>query len=281
MSLLLDGYEVQREVDGVYLSIARGRGRHEIPSVRARSSLIPFRHGRRHELGIDDVRLLELVGSISKPVTTAFVAEVDKLKGILTADREPWAMIDTLPDGQQRWINVVGRNAVWQWVNPHTLRLSAELEAHDPFWYSVYGISTLDSGLLLDNGEALDQGGEVVVTPTSTSHPLALDTLSTADVEAIRLRMTGPSVTAPGIEVDTPDGIVGFVLAAALTSGQELEVVNATRTAFIGLAAQRQNMILRPANRHGEYVRFRPGLNTVRILGQPTQARLLFPRTFL
>lgn len=281
MSLLLDGYEAQRPNEGIHLSVARGRGRIEPPPTRRSSSVIPFRAGRRLTPGYADSRRLELVGWVTKPDPEELVAELDALKVVFDPSRDPWLLLDTLPNGDVRWIRVVGANLMGAYRNPHTYDLSAELIADDPFWYSAYGTSTLDSGLVLDAVDLLDQGGPIVVTPTAASHPINFDSMSTGDVERIRIRLVGPSSTGVGIEVDTPDGVVGFVMASALSAGQVLIVDNHKRTALIGTLSQRQGMTLRAANRHGEFIRFRPGVNQLRVLGQPGSAHILFTRTYL
>lgn len=145
---------------------------------------------------------------------------------------------------------------------------------------TVVSYPVIGSGSTLDDGLTLDASAEIVIVPSSISHTVAFDTLGTADVERIRIRMTGPSLMPPGIEVDTPDGVVGFVLASALVAGETFDLDNYARTAVIGVTPQRRFMTLKAANRNGEYVRFRPGLNTVRILGQPASARILFTPTF-
>ena len=135
--------------------------------------------------------------------------------------------------------------------------------------------------LLLDNGESLDSGAETVLAPSSPSHEFALNTLGTADVERVRVRMVGPSVEAPGFEVDTPAGVIGFQLASPLVGGEILEVDNYARTVLLDGVSARGSMTLGAANRHGEYARLRPGNNTVRAIGQPAEVRILFTPTYL
>ena len=282
MSLILDGQEMQRSNDGVYLSLARGRGRLEPPPTRRVRTLIPFRAGRRVEHGHADIRVLELTGWLKKPAPQELVDELDALKQLLDPARDPWILRDFLPTGETRWIEVVGRNLMGTYLNPHTYQLSVELEtAEDPHWHAPHGIATMDSGLLMDDGEHMDQGGSTTVMPTSVSHALTIESPSTAEIERIRLRMVGPSITAPGIEADTPDGAVGFVMADALATDEVLDIDNWERVVAIGGITQRAEMTLRAANRHGEYIRLRPGQNTVRVLGMPASARLHFPLTFL
>lgn len=228
------------------------------------------------------MRQIELAGYVDIVDAGLFVARIDTWKKALDPTAaEPVLILDSLEDGTQRYCWAVPTSFLWTHLVPQKARISVELDALDPFWYGVYGNSTMDSGLIMDNGEVMDSSGEITVTPTSTSYSITLDPASTAEVERIRIRFVGPSLSAPGIEVDTPDGLVGFVMTAALATGEELTVDARARTVTIAGVTQRAAMTLKAANRHGEYVRFRPGTNTVRVLGMPATARILFSPTFL
>lgn len=283
VGLTWDGYDVQRSDLDVFLEITEGLD--ELPDLRSFQQIVPFRHGRRADVPYADKRAIVLTGLLSGPSATeraGYRGYVDEVKGSFSPLRDtPGTLVATLEDGTTRWIKAMPLDMRTKPIVPGAANASIELIADDPFWYSANGFATMDSGLVMDDGEVMDQGAVVVVTPTSTSEAVALDTLGTADVERIRVHMTGPSVSPPGIEVDTPDGLVGFALAAPLISGQELTVDNFARTALIGVLSQREGMTLKAANRHGEYVRLRPGVNAVRVLGQPAQARILFTPTWL
>ena len=282
VGLTWDGYDIQRADFGVLLDIVDGLD--DLPELRTSRQVIPFRHGQRAEYPYANGRPLVLSGLLDGRDgldRAAYRTYVDEVKQSFSPFRaEPGILVATLEDGTLRWISAMPLDLRPASIVPGASRISIELLADDPFWYSAYGFASMDSGLLMDDGEAMDQGAELVVTPTTASHAIAFDTLGTADVERIRIQFTGPSVAAVGIEVDTTDGIVGFT-AATLASGEELEVDNAARTALVGVLSQRQFMTLQAANRHGEYVRFRSGLNTVRILGQPAEVRILLTPTYL
>lgn len=277
-----DGYDVQRSDLDVFLEITEGLD--ELPELRSFHQVIPFRHGRRSDDPHADHRVLVLTGLLSGPSgneRAGYRGYVDEVKAAFSPLRKNRVLVATLENGSQRWIRATPRDTKPVPIVPGASRYSIELIADDPFWYSSYGFSALDSGLSLDDGEHLDQGGEIVITPTSVSHSFTFDSMGTADVERTRVQLFGPSMTPPGIEVDTPDGVVGFVMASALSAGQTLVVDNYARTVLIGSVTQRQNMTLKASNRHGEYVRFNAGHNTVRILGDPAEARILLTSTFL
>lgn len=159
-------------------------------------------------------------------------------------------------------------------------RLLSDAEIAALYTLGLYGPAPAPDGFL-DDGGVLDDGGEVVVTPSSTIHALALDTVGSAAVEKVILRFVGPSLTPPGIEVDTPEGIVGFVMAAALAAGQELVVDTAAGTALIGGISQRGSMTLQAANAHGEYVHLLARNNSIRLLGAAARVGLTFNSTWL
>lgn len=285
MSLIVDDLQLHNRAGGWHFDLTVGR--HALPSTRVTTTQIPFRHGLRGEPAFGNLRRLEIESRVlAIPDPDAHQAFLDDLKRRLDPTRgEPVIVRDTLPNGLERWCFAWSRACDVVRVGGLSAspmhEASIMLEALDPFWYSSNGAATLDSGLLLDNGEHLDQGAEVVIAPTSTSHQLTIDTLGSAEVERIRIRMLGPSAGPPGFEADTPAGPVGFVLAAPLAAGELLELDNAARRALVAGVSVRADMTLQAANRHGEYARLRPGTNTIRILGQPAQARILFTPTHL
>lgn len=256
-------------------------GRDELPTARTSSQLIPFRRGRLHQAGTADRRPLEVRGYLKDATDAAMRAQLDLLKGLLDPEAdEMGTLVDDFEDGSRRWIRAASRDVISRYAGTAGRMLSIQLDALDPYWYGSNGYSALDSGLLLNDGNALDQGAWIVVTPTATVHALDIDIPGTADIERIRVEMTGPSSAPPGLEVVTPDGAVGFTLGAALAVGQVVELDNSQRTVLIAGVSQRAGMVLKAANRHGEYVRLMPGATTIRVLGQPSQVRILFTPTY-
>jgi hypothetical protein len=280
MSLILDSTEYQRSNEGVYLSIARGRGRAEPPPVRRAKTLIPFRSGRRPEPGYADTRVLELVGWIKKPDPAQLVSELDDLKALVDPRREPWILLDTLPNAAQRWARVVGRNLMAGYLNPHAYELSVELEADDPFWYSAYGTLDMNDGIEMDDDYFMDSGGEIIVVPPATE--VTFDSQGTAEVERIRIRFVGPSASPIGVHNLSTESPVGFSIFRPLAAGEQITVNNYARTAKLdGATNVRGDMTLMSGNRHNEYLRLLPGSNTLQILGAPAEARITFFPTWL
>jgi hypothetical protein len=286
IGLAYDGYDLQRADLNVMFAITEGLD--ELPAVRGDDDLIPFRTGRLATTHTADHRPVVATGwvagtsGIPPAPDTSYRAYLDGLKQVLDPTRLPATLVATLTDGSTRWIPAVPRSLIGGEMVGHEFRpLSISWEALDPYWYGSNGYATLDSGLFLDDGHTLDEGAAVVVTPTSASHELTVDTLGNADVQRVLVSFTGPSVAGPGIEVVTPDGLVGFTYVPALTAGQTLTVDNDDRTVVVASVSQRASLALMGANRHGEYVRLGPGANTVRILGYPASARILFIPTYL
>jgi hypothetical protein len=280
------GYDVQRADLNVMFEITEGLD--ELPAVRGSDELIPFRSGRLSQKRTADHRPLVLTGWIAGAGATpeaSYRAYLDGLKKVLDPTRDPGLLVATLTDGSVRWIRAVPRDLIGGDRIGYEFRpLSVELDALDPYWYGPYGSASLNSGLFLDTGHYLDEGASIVVVPTSGAHPVAVDTLGTAQVERVSVTFTGPSVSGVGIE-NTTNG-TGFVLpsiaANPVTSPPRVTVVdNFARTVLDWLGATlRASLVLNPANAHGEYLRLEPGLNNLRILGKPAAARILFTPTY-
>lgn len=66
-----------------------------------------------------------------------------------------------------------------------------------------------------------------------------------------------------------------------LLNERTLSVDSGARTARLETTNARGHLALLEGNRHGEYLRLRPGLNTIRVVGLPQQVRLTFPATYL
>lgn len=283
--------DLQRIDLNVFLQITEGLD--ELPTVRGSDDLVPFRTGRLPLPRWGDSRRLVLdgwiAGTAGASAPASFRGYVDSVKRALDpAGDEERVLVATLEDGTTRWIRCRPRNLMWGERYGDEARLvSVELEALDPYWYSPYGFATLDSGLFLDNGELLDQGAEIVVTPTSTVHDVPLTIPGTAECERVRVSLLGPSTAAVGVEVVAPDPI-GFShpalgelrLAGQAFSGERLHIDNHERTVALDGSTARRDLTLRSGNRHGEYLRLPPGTQTIRILGKPAEARLLFTPTW-
>lgn len=254
------------------------QGRDELPTVRRTSDHIPFRRGRVHRPGIANVRQLELRGYVQETTPAEFQATKDMLKGLLDPElEEPGTLVDPQDDGSKRWIHAVPVSVLPKLAGNTKRILSVELEALDPYWYGSYGYATLDSGLILDNGEFLDQGAEIVVVPTSATHNVPLTIPGTAKIERVRVTVKGPSSAAIGVEALSSG--VGFGYPR-LVPGTTLRVDNRASTVLRDLSNARKDLTLRPANLHGEYIRLSPGAEVVRITGQPAEVRLLFTPTY-
>ncbi|MEW6223201.1 MAG: hypothetical protein AB1627_01090 [Chloroflexota bacterium] len=256
------------------------QGRDELPDARTSSDLIPFRRGRLHQPAAADRRVLEVRGYIQEASLSAFRAQHDTLKGLLDPEAEtPGTLVDDFEDGSARWIRAVPRNLMSRHGGEATRLLSIELEALDPYWYSAWGSLALDAGYALDEGLTLDSSAEIIVVPTSTAHVIPIVIPGTADCERVSVRMTGPSVAAPGVDVpgSTP---IGFLLGTPLAAGEVAELDNAARSVTVDGVTARASLDLLPGNRHGEYLRLPRGTTALRVLGQPAEARILFTPTY-
>lgn len=253
-------------------------GRDSIPEVRTSTELIPFRRGRLHQPAIANRRRLEVRGSIQEATPAAMRADLDALKTLLDPEvDEPGILSDDFEDGSIRWMRAIPRNVIPTVGNEAVRLLSIELEALDPYWYGSYGTLALDSGYVLDAGEDLDSGAEIVI---SGSGAASFDTLGNAAVERVRVRFVGPSTGPVGIQVAGAE-LLGFTVARTLAAGETLEVDNMQRSALIAGASVRNVMTLLPGNQHGEYLRLPAGAVTARSTGGAAQTRILFNPTYL
>lgn len=258
------------------------RGRDELPTVRSSSEVVPFRRGLLHKPGLGGTRRLEVRGYIQEADLAGLLATRDEIKRLLDPEADVLGILaDTFEDGSVRWIRAIPRTADATYAGEARRLYSIELEALDPYWYGAWGTLALDGGYTLDDGWSLDASAEVVVVPASTAQAVLIDTLGSADVERVTLRLTGPSTTAPGFETALPDGsVAGFVMAGPLAAGEELVVDNFARVATVGGVTVRNELSLRAGNRNGEYLRLLAHMNTCRVLGQPAEARIHFTPTY-
>jgi len=278
VGLTFRGYDPQRPDLDVFFEITEGLD--ELPEMRGEDQLIPFRTGQLPGLRLAHRRPVVLTGHImgsgSAP-RSVYRAYVDELKGIFDPAAGPGILAATLPDGTNRWLNAVARNIVGgEGFGGEFRSLSIELEALDPYWYGAWGTLALDEGYDLDDGELLDSSAEVVIAPTSTSHAIDIDALGTADIERLRFTFTGPSTSSPGFY----GASVGFTFGATLTSGQVLVVDNFARTVMLAGVNRRDLLTLLSGNEHGEYARFRVGINSCRVTGFPAECRVQLTPTW-
>jgi Phage tail protein len=308
VGLTWDGYDIQRSDLDVFLEITEGLD--ELPELRARRDIIPFRHGQRPAAPYANRRPIVLTGLISGPSATersGYRGYVDEVKESFSPLRSaPGTLVATLEDGTTRWIKAMPLDARFRPIVPGASNTSIELVADDPFWYSAYGTvgdviaydaaiiydSSLhlydgatgalgmDTGIEMDDDYLMDSGGEIIVTPPTTE--VTFDSMGTADVERIRIRFVGPSTGSVGVHNLSTSSPVGFSIARTLAAGEEIVVNNYARTAKLdGVTNVRGDMTLRDGNRHNEYLRLLPGSQTLRILGAPAEARITFFATWL
>jgi hypothetical protein len=220
------------------------------------------------------------MGRVTRPSdshTSAKRVYIDGIKAKLEPTGLPRTLVATLEDGSKRWINAVPRNLLpgdgW---GSDFRSFSIEWEALEPYWYGSFGVLTLDTGYLLDGGESLDSGTEVILTDSAF-----IDTQGTADIERVRIRFIGPSTGPVGLQATGIAAPVGFSVARTLAAGEVLEVDNQARTALLDGVSVRSLMTLLPGNSHGEYLRLPPGPTTLYATGGAAQTRVLFTPTYL
>lgn len=257
-------------------------GRDELPEVRVSSEVIPFRRGRLHQRSLADQRSLELRGYVQETTDLAMREQLDLLKTLLDPERfEPGLLEDDFEDGTHRWIRAVPRNLMPRYAGQGRRLLSIDLQSLDPYWYGAYGIGTLDSGLALDTGRILDGSADIVI---AGSGDYVLSNPGSADSQRVRVVINGPSSGPVTVEV-TGSQPVGFSFGVALAAGQTLTVDNHDRTVslatkFKPMTNARKDLSLRPGNEHGEYLRLRPGAQTIRVSGAPATTRINFLPTY-
>jgi hypothetical protein len=280
MSLVWDGLDLQPAHRRWRFWIAVGRD--ELPETRASSQLIPFVRGRLHQAGVADRRVLEVRGYIKELSDPAMQAELDAIKQSLDPERSvPGVLTDTFADGSVRWLTAVPRNAISRYAGDAGRLLSLELEALDPFWYRTWGAWVLDSGLYLDEGLLLDEATEIVIHPHASPETISFTAVGTAEGTLVRIEADGPSTGGQLVVTNvSADGAPSFS-HPALLAGEALVVDSGLRVVTLNGGNHRGSLVLGAGNRHGEYFRLRPGLNTIQISGLPAELRVSFPATYL
>lgn len=282
IGLAYDGYDLQRSDLNVMFAITEGLD--ELPVVRGADDIIPFRAGRLPQKRTADHRPIVATGWIAGAAPSpqlSYRAYLDGLKTVLDPTREASVLQATLPGGEVRWTTAVARSVIGGDPIGYEFRpLSIEWEALDPFWYRTWGAWTLDSGLFLDTGLALDEGSQIVVLPTTDPFLVAVNTLGSADVTKVHVEIVGPSYGPVTVTSLSADDVPAFTYPA-LAVGQTLIVDSGLRTVTLNGVAARGGLTLGDGNQNGEYLRLRAGTNSIRITGRPSQVRLSFPVTYL
>lgn len=279
IGLTFDGYQLQRPDLDIIFQVTDGLD--TLPATRGADAIIPFRQGRLAQTHLADTRHIVATGWIGGSGTTpraSYRAYVDKLKSHLDPSADPRMLVVRLEDGSIRWCRAVTRNIIpGPGVGMESAAVSIEWEALDPFWYSSLGALTLDSGHVLDAGESLDMGAEIVITGSGDA---SIETGGTAPIERVRVKIVGPSSGPVGLET-VGASPVGFTVARTLGVGEVLSVDNDGRTATVGGVSVRNLMTLSAGNRHGEYIRLPTGIATVRATGDAAQTRIGFDAAWL
>jgi hypothetical protein len=255
--------------------------------VRGTDDLVPFRSGRLPVPRIPDARPIGLTGRVTDTEASPLVGfrtGMDELLRIFdpiaTTPDDPLILIATLEDGSIRWIRTWSPNVLApdQPDQPRGVKtVSVECQALDAYWYGVWGIATLDSGLLRDSGLLLDGSAPLAVSPADSPHLTTFEALGNASTERVAVTLTGPSVGPVGIEYVPASGDpIGFIMTDALGALDVLVVDNFGRTCLLNGVGVRGSMTLSAGNQHGEYLRLPAGPCTLRIWGQPTSASVLF-----
>lgn len=274
IGLAFDGYQLQRPDLNIIFQITEGLD--SLPTMRGADAIIPFRRGRLAQPHLADTRHIVATGWIAgagAAPRSSYRAYVDELKSHLDPTEDPAMLVATLEDGRVRWIRAVARSLVpGDGIGNEFRAMSIEWEALDPFWYSSLGALTLDSGHVLDAGEFLDMGAQIVIAGTAD---LAIETFGNAPVEHVRVSIVGPSAGPVGLET-TEASPVGFAVARTLVTGETLVIDNDARTATIGGVSVRNLMTLSAGNRHGEYIRLPAGAVTLRATGGAAQTKVSF-----
>jgi hypothetical protein len=284
VGLVWDDYDVQRADLDIFVEIVEGLD--DLPRVRGNDQVIPFRSGRLPVPGIADGRAIVgngwIAGGGSVP-RVRYRAYLDALKAKLDPTQGPKLLVATLEDGSLRWIHAIPRSLLpGESIGGEFRWFSIEWKACDPFWYGIWDVLDLDEGLRLDAGLTLDQARTLVITPTSSPFSFTFDAFGTAEVEKVRIEIDGPStgaVSLRNLEYAT-DNSLGFS-HPALGVGETLVVDTGLRTVTLNDVNARGNLTLFANNRGGEYLRLRPGNNTLRAAGTPAQIRLIFYPTYL
>lgn len=274
IGLVFDGFDLQRPDLDLIFAISEGLD--TLPATRGADAVIPFRRGRLAQPHLADTRHIVATGWIAgsgAAPRASYRGFVDELKSHLDPTEDPRMLVVRLEDGSTRWIRAVPRDIIaGQGLGGEYSGMSIEWEGLDPFWYSSLGALSLDSGHSLDTGESLDTGAEIVITGAGDAE---IDTVGTAPVERVRVRIVGPSSGPVGLETVEPSPI-GFTVARTLGSGEVLEVDNDGRTCLVGGVSVRNLMTLSAGNRHGEYLRLPAGPVSLRATGGAASTRVAF-----
>lgn len=284
VGLVWDDDDLQRADLDVFFEITEGLD--DLPETRGSDQVIPFRRGRLVQPRWPDGRPIVALGHVTGPsgagAAAAYRGYVDDLKARLDPTGPARLLVATLEDGTKRWINAVPRDLVGGPALGADFRpFSIRWDAPDPFWYGAYGIATLDSGLALDTGRILDGSADIVI---AGSGDYVLANPGSADSQRVRVVINGPSSGPVTVEV-TGSQPVGFSFGVALAAGQTLTVDNHDRTVSLATKFKpttnaRKDLSLRPGNEHGEYLRLRPGAQTIRVSGAPATTRINFLPTY-
>lgn len=279
IGLTYDGFDFQRSDLDIMFAIIEGLD--GLPLTRGDDPIIPFRRGRLPQNHVADRRPVVAQGWVTGHGTAPapmYRAYLDSIKAHLDSTGSPRTLAVTLEDGTARWISAVPRNMLPgnDGMGSDFRSFSIEWDAIDPYWYGSFGVLTLDSGYVLDAGEHLDSGAEVVIAGSGSA---TFDTLGNVEVERLRVRILGPSTGPVGLQVGGSE-LIGFTVATTLAAGQELEVDNDARTALLDGVSVRNLLTFRDGNRHGEYLRLPAGPVTLWTTGGAAQTRVLFSPTW-
>lgn len=274
MSLFLDGLDLQPGDRRWYFFLTDGID--ELPAVRGASLVVPFRSGRRYPARVADTRKLVLTGHVK---ATDLRAAIDELKAVLSptdAQRQvTWE--DPLGHADPRWTNAIVLNVVADRAGPSARKYSIELEA-DPYWIAPWHVIPLDGGYLMDGGWSMDESSPLTVTPASEDETVAIPDLGTAPTDRITVTITGPSVSAVGVQTA---GGIGFVMDAALAGGETLVFDAYERTVAINGVNARASLNLAAGNELGEWLTFAKTSETIHVLGQPVECELQWRNQYL
>lgn len=279
VNLNWDGHDLARPDLDVFFDLAEGLD--TLPEVRGEDQLIPFRAGRLPSSRLPHRRPIvangHIAGTAGASARASFRAYVDEVKGWMDPTAGERVLVATLEDGSTRWITCAARNLLPGdgWAGEYRA-MSLEWEAvSDPLWHASNGFISLDSGLVMDAALALDQDGWVVIIPTADPHVAEFHSLGNADVTSGRVEIDGPSTAAIRVgNLNTPE-FINFTFPA-LTAGQTLVVDSGLRTVTLNGVNARGSLGLGANNQRGEYLRLRPGVNTLQILGHPAEVRVFF-----
>lgn len=284
VNLNWDGHDLARPDLDVFFDLAEGLD--TLPETRGEDQLIPFRAGRLPSSRLPHRRPIvangHIAGTAGASARASFRAYVDEVKGWMDPTLGERILVATLEDGSTRWITCAARNLLPGdgWAGEFRA-MSLEWEAvSDPLWHGSWGTLILDAGYALDAGWTLDQSRELVVVPPGSVHVFEVDVPGTTYVTLIQATFVAPSVGDVGLVNETRSESVGFT-AVTLGSGDPLVINNEARTVLRAMASLRQFLTLEAGNQHGEYLRLYPGVNRLRVTGQPAELRLVFTPTYL